>query len=231
MRKLSTIVLTALVLGFAASFSESAQMVGSTNTGSRGTRTGSGSYIDHGWETSMAVIVTPFTAGKHWELGGDIQIGYELPNGLYFGGQVTMEWLYLYYMSHEFNDHGNYESFWASDFSVPVYGVVRKYFNKAYRFQPYLNGGLGFLADRTVYYEPYPRFAINLQAGGGIRARVLPHFSAFLEADMNVMTLGGVRIETKSFDGLISPRYRFAPVIKLGITYHLDNPPFWQRQL
>ena len=233
MKKSFSIVLAAIVFGFAAN----AQMVGSTNTASVRT-SGSSSYLDHGWETSLVFMGTPLGYAKHGILGGDIHFGYEWVDGLYIGGQVSMEWLYLQYQSIDKTPEGYYYHSYTSDFSVPVFGVVRKYFQKAYRVQPYLNGGLGILRDKTYLgyiYDTYngslSRTCLFLQAGGGIRARMSPHFSAFLETDMDVISGGRLYARTSFGTMRLKPVYKATPVLKLGITYHLDNPPFWRRML
>ena len=127
---------------------------------------------------------------------------------------------------------------------MPVLFVMKKYYRKAYSVQPYLTAGLGFYmgkkSARTYYYDSYyqhwegcggdiNRFALNVQGGGGVRYRISPHLSAFMEADLDLIA-GRIH-----FDEV--PEYKFKVerplfrLLKLGVTLHLNNPPFWQRPL
>ena len=221
MRKTVIAALAALLLAVPAH----AQIIGAT--GSQPSSGRQASFIDHGWEFSAASIVTPGGFGEpaHSIVGGDVHFGYEREDGLYAGIQLSPEWLQLDYYCSEIDDEC-----YTSNFMMPILFVMKKYYRKAYSIQPYLTAGLGFYMGKKEaewVYEDINRFALNVQGGGGVRYRISPHLSAFMEADLDLIA-GRIH-----FDAL--PEYKFKvdrplfPLLKLGVTLHLNNPPFWQR--
>lgn len=221
MRKTVIAALAALLLAVPAG----AQIIGAT--GSQPSSGRQSSFIDHGWEFSAASIVTPGGFGEpaHSIVGGDVHFGYEREDGLYAGIQLSPEWLQLDYHCSEID-----RECYTSNFMMPILFVMKKYYRKAYSVQPYLTAGLGFYMGKKeaewVYYE-VNRFALNVQGGGGVRYRISPHLSAFMEADLDLIA-GRIHFD-------VEPEYKFKvdrplfPLLKLGVTLHLNNPPFWQR--
>ena len=222
MRKTVIAALAALLLAVPAG----AQIIGAT--GSQPSSGRQSSFIDHGWEFSAAAIVTPGGGSAHSIVGGDVHFGYEREDGLYAGIQLSPEWLQLDYYCSEIDGECS-----TSNFMMPILFVMKKYYRKAYSIQPYLTAGLGFyMGKKWATYRYWlsgdiNRFALNVQGGGGVRYRISPHLSAFMEADLDLIA-GRIHFDEE-------PEYKFKvdrplfPLLKLGVTLHLNNPPFWQR--